>query len=255
MIDKDLLKRRFARAAATYDHQAEIQHRVATHLLELLDKAQATAPRRVLEIGCCTGLLTARLAARWGQTMETLYLNDLVADFLPRIEARPGMDKVCHEFLAGDVEKIALPERLDLVLSSSTLHWIEDLYALLDRLHACLRPGGWLAISLYGRDNLVEIRELTGIGLRYHELDGLGRMVGDRFEVLAAVEERHRLLLASPLAVLCHLRHTGVNAVAKEGWSPGRLRRFNEAYQERFGAVNGVPLTYHPLFLIARRRA
>ncbi|MCI5150851.1 MAG: malonyl-[acyl-carrier protein] O-methyltransferase BioC, partial [Candidatus Electrothrix sp. MAN1_4] len=60
-INKQLICQQFRRAAASYDRQATIQHRVADRLLTIMDRYIPQRPLRVLEVGCCTGLLTTRL--------------------------------------------------------------------------------------------------------------------------------------------------------------------------------------------------
>ncbi len=248
-LDKQTIRQRFARAAATYDRQAVIQQRVADRLLALLAQAGGPPPRRVLEIGCCTGLLTSRLVRQYGN-IKTLYVNDLVSSFKPRVAAAvpAGSDLV---FLAGDIEILDPPPALDLVISSSTFHWLEDLPPLLNRLKDRMTPGSRLAFSLYGPDNLREVREITGIGLDYYSLSELRELVGRHFSVLACEEERHTFTFADPLALLHHLRDTGVNALNSGPWGRKRLHSFDREYRHRYGGQEGVTLTYHPLYCLA----
>lgn len=249
--DKRKIRQRFARAAATYDRQAVVQRGVAERLLHLLASHMGEQPRRVLEIGCCTGILTAGLVRRYPGITD-LFANDLVPQFEPLVAARipPG---VRLEFLGGDIEAIPLPDALDLVISSSTLHWLENLPDLLDRLHARMARHATLCFSIYGPGNLRELRELTGIGLDYHSLAELRRMVGQRFTVVACEEELITHHCPDPLALLQHLRQTGVNALATEPWSRPRLGDFIRQYERRFGRQGRVGLTYHPVYCLARK--
>ncbi|GBE53736.1 malonyl-[acyl-carrier protein] O-methyltransferase [bacterium BMS3Bbin14] len=250
--DKQTIRQRFTRAAATYDRQAVIQQRVADRLLALLAEFSGPPPRRALEIGCCTGLLTSRLVRQYGN-IETLYVNDLVSRFEPRIAAAIPAGRTNLVFLAGDIETLDLPPALDLVISSSTFHWLEDLPALLNRLKDRMAPGSRLAFSLYGRDNLRQVREITGIGLDYYRLSELRELVGRHFSVLACEEERHTFTFADPLALLHHLRDTGVNSLAPGPWGRKRLHSFDREYRHRYGDQEGVALTYHPLYCLARK--
>jgi malonyl-CoA O-methyltransferase len=56
-------------------------------------------------------------------------------------------------------------------------------------------------------------------------------------------------------AVLRHLRRTGVNGCAASPWTRARLKSFCTSYTARFGMNERVPLTYHPVWLIARKKA
>ena len=55
--------KRFDAAAATYDKHSAIQWSVARRLLWEIEKGPA--PKRILEIGCGTGLLTEQLRERF----------------------------------------------------------------------------------------------------------------------------------------------------------------------------------------------
>ena len=57
------VRRRFARAAATYDAHAEAQQRICRHLVEMLPDDELGRFQRVLEIGCGSGCLTRALMA------------------------------------------------------------------------------------------------------------------------------------------------------------------------------------------------
>jgi malonyl-ACP O-methyltransferase BioC len=244
-IDKELLRSRFQRAAGSYDSQALIQERTAEHLLDLLAQQGGAAPQRALEIGCGSGLLTRRLLARCCG-IEELTINDL-APTLPACSTRLRL-------LPGDIETLPLPGPFDLIISSSALHWLHDLKSLLKKLSAHLNPGGSLAFSLYGPDNLREIKALTGLGLRYSSLAAVAAMLRDSgLAVLHSSEEAAVLHFASPQDVLRHLRQTGVNALSREPWSRARLECFCAEYRARFSASGGVALTYHPMYCIAKR--
>ncbi len=251
IVDKKRIRTCFARAAATYDRQAVIQRRVADRLLALLAEHQVSCPTRVLEIGTCTGILTTRLVRRFPGITE-LYLNDLVPDFKTMVLRGPAAD-LDPIFLEGDVESLNLPDRLDLVISSSTFHWLEDLDGLLGRLAEKMAPGAHLCFSLYGPQNFQELRELTGRGLRYHNLAELTAMAGRHLSPISCEEETVLLHFDDPRDLLRHLRETGVNALKASSWNRTRLNEFLRAYQKRFRGERGVRLTYHPVYCLARK--
>ena len=250
MIDKKRVQQTFQRAANSYDDQAMIQHRVADHLLELLDCQNKKEIHRVLEIGCCTGLLTRKLAGQCGEIGE-LVLNDLVETFAVQAGDVAGIPAI--RFLAGDIETMPLSGPFDLVISSSTFHWVNDLESLLKKLADTMAPDALLAFSMYGPDNLEEIRELTGIGLDYFSLQEVQAMVDKHFTLDHGDQQREVFHFADPMDILDHLRSTGVNAVSSKPWTPRRLQRFKDEYVQKFSDVQGVHLTYHPLYLVAHR--
>lgn len=252
--DKSLISRRFAHALSTYEEEALVQAQVGDSLLAFLAAAlPGLSPCNALEIGCCTGMLTEKIVAKL-PSLTQLTVCDLVAAFQSCIDTRSRAWRQYVSFLAGDIEQVELPQSYDLILSSSTLHWVHDFPALGAKLARHLKPGGAMAIALYGPDNFTEIRELTGSGLRYHSLEELRRILSQHFELLLAREERHQQWFADPLVLLHHLRDTGVNALSPAGWTKGRLAAFTAAYREHFSGERGVRLTYHPLYFIATKK-
>ncbi len=250
MIDKQRVRQTFQRAAASYEEQAMIQHRVADHLLSLLDRHRRKEIHRVLEIGCCTGLLTRKLAARYDDILD-LVLNDLVESFAVQAGNLPGIPAI--SFLAGDIETMELSGSFDLIISSSTFHWINDLEGLLQKLADHLVPGGTLAFSIYGPDNLKEIRSLTGIGLDYFSLQEVQTMVEKYFSLDQSDQQLEAFHFSSPMAVLDHLRKTGVNAISRAPWTPRRMQQFQDDYRTKFSDEQGVCLSYHPLYFVVHR--
>lgn len=250
--DKKLIKLRFEQAAATYEQQAKVQHLVANRLLALLATvAPGFAPATMLEIGCCTGLLTEKITAQY-PGLTHLTVSDLVPAFEQCVCRKIGELAEGITFIAGDIESVSLPGCYDLIISSSTLHWVHDLPGLCRKLHAHLGANSIVAFSLYGVDNLREIRAVTGMGLHYRNLEQLEAVVAEKFHILAAEEARERLWFADPISVLHHLRATGVNSIGQQAWSRRQVKTFVDDYRQRFADEQGVGLTYHPLFIVAR---
>lgn len=250
-IDKQIVCRQFRRAADSYDSQAAVQQRTADHLLDLLTRHGSRPPHKVLEIGCGTGLLTRRLAERFGEIQE-LVLNDLVPDFASRLNTAALAPAVT--FLPGDIESAALlPCTFDLIISSSALHWLANLDSLLPRLAASLTLGGTLAFSLYGPDNLREIRALAGIGMDYLSLPDIEALVSRCFRLVHSSEERDTLYFANPQDALRHLRQTGVNSLSRTPWNRTHLQHFCNKYRKLFSIGYAVSLTYHPLYIVAHK--
>ena len=251
--DKTLVSRRFEQALETYEGHAQVQALVADALLRDVQRILPDIhPSSALEIGCCTGLMTEKIVAQHA-SLTHLAVCDLVSSFqrciYERSQAQGWQPQV--SFLAGDIETLNLPKRYDLILSSSTLHWVHDFPRLAAKLGRHLNPGGVLAISLYGPDNFKEIREITGTGLTYRSITELSDILGQFFQLLLIKERKEQLFFADPLAVLRHLQATGVNGLTKQVWSKGRLSDFAKEYTKRFSTAEGVVLTYHPLYFVA----
>ncbi len=93
-------------------------------------------PIKVLEIGCGAGR-TRRQLVRAGYNGRYTGLD--VEDRFDRAADIPEFE---WSFLEADAHTIETGPRYDLVLSNSALEHIADDRELVDRLRACLRPGG-----------------------------------------------------------------------------------------------------------------
>ncbi len=251
--DKERIARCFRQALATYNDHAIVQRQVGRRLLTLTDEFSDIRYERALEIGCGTGLLTHELCRQ--KAVATLFLNDLVADFLPLVvmglPERQG-PVLCPCF--GDIETIPLPSDLNLIISSSSFQWLADLPRFFQTLSRSLQAGGFLVFSLFGPGTLAEFRELTGVGLDYRRAEELAAILARDFIVERVVEERIPLLLPNPRALLHHLRATGVGGAREYRWSKKGLQRFEQEYQARFGADGGVVASFVALFFVVRKR-
>jgi malonyl-CoA O-methyltransferase len=248
-INKALVAQRFAKAGQSYVEHAVIQKQISAQLFEYLKAYCPQSLVSVLEIGCGSGNLT-HLFQPYFQ-IEQLFLNDLYDDVEQHFSS---VDKI--NWLIGDIEQLILPQSLDAVISSSALQWMIDLPALLQRIHSALKPNAYFCFSTFGPDNLTEIKQLTGQGLNYDDLDTLQQQLKQQgFELLFMHQEHKQRYFDHPKSVLQHLKATGVTATAKSHrWTKQSLQQFYLDY-EQFHDEQGFHLTYHPIYVIARRAA
>jgi malonyl-CoA O-methyltransferase/biotin synthesis protein BioG len=184
---------------------------------------------------------------------ETLLLNDLCREMEECVKEL--CDGTTVQFVPGDAEAIDFPGETDLITSCSTLQWFNDPGAFFTRCHQALVADGLLAFSTFGATNMHEIRQLTGHGLDYPSIKELQALLSPGFDILHAEEEVISLPFPTPQAVLKHLKQTGVTGTEKRMWTRGRLQSFCKEYTTRFSdAAGNVSLTYHPIYIIARKK-
>lgn len=250
-LDQSRVKQSFRRGLDSYHRHASVQADIAAGLVRMLQAQGAPARfEAVLEFGCGTGHLTGQLLQRFAA--GSLLLNDLVPEAAVALKAA-GAGRA--RFVPGPIETLPLPQGLDLIASASTVQWIPDLPALMARLAARLSPGGWLAVSGFGRGQFRELAALGSAAAAPSYLDaGEWRAVLPQGMEILAIEQRPAVLeFESALMLLRHLRRTGVNGHAQQSWSRRRLREFEETYRARFGRGGRLPLTYDPVLLVARK--
>jgi trans-aconitate 2-methyltransferase len=111
--------------------------------VDLVSRIGAVAPRRVVDLGCGSGRLTALLAARWPSAeVEGI---DSSAEMIAAATPGPRLS-----FRVGPVESWAPPPDAEVVVSNATLHWVPTHRALLSSWAAALPAGGWLAFQVPG---------------------------------------------------------------------------------------------------------
>ncbi len=155
MLDKRLVRRSFDAAASTYDAHAAIQREVANRLIERLDWMKL-APGRVIDLGAGTGYCTRLLEQRYRRAR--LVLVDLAPGMLAEARRRKGWLSHQH-YACARAERLPLADAsVDLIVSSLTFQWCEDLEAVFRECRRVLKPGGLLLFSSLGPDTLKELR-------------------------------------------------------------------------------------------------
>ena len=146
------LRRKFDRAATSYDRFAGVQREITLRLLERLDLVQV-APGCVVDLGAGTGDGTTQLGRRYAQA------HVIAVDFSHAMLCRgQGREPTGDPIVADAFQLPFAPGTVDLVFSSSTLQWCMPLAGALQEISRVLRPGGLLMFSTYGPDTLQELQ-------------------------------------------------------------------------------------------------
>ncbi len=249
-MNKTLITERFTKAIGTYTEEATAQRCIAEHMMELMKRhLHHFWPKRVVEFGCGTGNYSRLLHQHYYP--QELLLNDICGEV--RYACSELLQKGAR-FEQGDAEQLCFPKECDLITSCSTLQWFEDPNRFFERCSSYLAPGGYLAFSTFGGNNMVEIRQTTGQGLPYRTLDELVKGLQPYFDIVHAEEQTMSYHFEHPMNVLRHLKQTGVTGISAQQWTRGKLATFCEDYLDRYNTTRGVSLTYHPIYIIAKKR-
>jgi trans-aconitate 2-methyltransferase len=110
---------------------------------DLLNRIGAESPRRVVDLGCGSGDLTALLAQRWpAAVIEGI---DSSEEMIASGSAHPQV--TLH---VGDVTSWTPAGDVDVVVSNATLQWVPTHRELLASWAAALPANGWLAFEVPG---------------------------------------------------------------------------------------------------------
>lgn len=236
IINKDRVGSRFARGSNTYDSEATVQGRIASHLLELwLKHDEKRKGGRVLEIGVGTGAFTSLYSAK-------IHPDELILwDLSPAVEGVSEAD--------GEVEIMRVaPGSLRAVVSASTIQWFNSPAAFLLRVADALEQGGLAVLSTFGPQTFMELTQCGVTPLPYLGEESLRRIIPSEFEVLELHSGKIVKVFDTPMDALRHCRATGVNARP----SDVSVREIERRWVRR--PDGRVSLTFEPIYMILRKK-
>lgn len=248
MLDSQLIKIRFEQAQDTYHQQAYVQKQIANSLLlKLLDNGKNF--NNILEVGCGTGFLTKLIEQQL--TYNNLILNDL---YLSKHLTTPY-----SLFLQGDISKISLPKNLNLIISSSTIQWLNNLQDFFTACHNSLANNGVLCFSTFLPDNFFELNNILKAKPNYLSIEQLNMYLSPLFKELKFTTQTMTLGFSNPLEILRHIKATGVNAIYTQSLTKGQLLKFcKDIALQNKTAVDGQEnsfeynLSYKIVYVIAK---
>lgn len=154
-FDKQRVRRAFDRAADSYQQFAVLQAEVCKRLLEKLDVVKIS-PQMILDAGTGTGSAIPSLFARYKKAQ--LVTLDLSENMLKKASQHGGFLRA-PQAVCGDIEQLPFADdSFDLVFSSLSMQWCNDLNAALLEARRVLKPGGLYVFTTFGPDTLKELR-------------------------------------------------------------------------------------------------
>lgn len=150
------LRRRFDRAAASFDEADFVHRHTERGMLERM-APMTVEVRRILDIGSATGRASRKLARTFRRSRVVSL--DTSMNMLRRARrSRSRFARVAE--VRGDA--LALPLRagsIDLVFANLLLPWMDDLPAFFSSVARVLRKDGLFVFSTLGPDSLAGLRE------------------------------------------------------------------------------------------------
>ncbi|MCK5825170.1 MAG: malonyl-ACP O-methyltransferase BioC [Ichthyobacteriaceae bacterium] len=251
MNKKELIKNRFSKNYDTYNIEAKVQKIMAEKLVDYLIKFCGIEHSNILEIGCGTGFVSNQVAEKLKTT--NVISNDITNNYADVI-ANCYTGVKSFEFIDADAENLPdLKHKLNLVISGSTFQWFNNFQSTLSKYSNMLAEDGFLVFSIFGEKNFKEIKKVTGLGLKYKTMEEIENVLENDYEILFSSETIQTLRFPSSFEVLKHMKKTGVNALLS-GDKKFSFAKFEKEYSEYFKNKEGVSLTYHPMYFIAKRK-
>jgi len=116
----------------------------------VVDLLAPQAGERILDLGCGSGQLTAKIA----ETGASVIGLDFSSDMITQARANyPGI-----EFVQGDASDFHCGEQFDAVFSNAALHWVKNQEGVARSVSSVLKPGGRFVVEMGGHGNVEAIR-------------------------------------------------------------------------------------------------
>jgi len=254
-MDRRQIRRAFGQAVESYDRVAVLQQRVGENLLQRLDLLKIN-PKRVLDLGCGTGVCLRALEKRYPGS-QVLGLDFALA-MAQRAGARTWRRR--RPVLAADAECLPFQDNsIDLVISNLMLQWC-DTTRVCYEISRVLAPQGVCLLTTFATDTLKELRAAWQIAdpgqvhvsdfIDMHDLGDILLQSGMLLPVVDA--DRYTLTYAELGGLFADLKGLGAVNAAKErrrGLSgKQRHRTLLQAYQEYRDSDGRLPATFEVVF-------
>jgi trans-aconitate 2-methyltransferase len=137
--------------AQTYDRVSDPQYQWG---LEVLDRLELEGGEYVMDAGCGSGRVTAKLLERLpdGRVLCVDASESMIEKAKEALADRA-------DYLVADLSELRVEKPVDVVFSTATFHWVTDHDRLFERLHEALRPGGRLHAQCGGAGNVAKHAE------------------------------------------------------------------------------------------------
>ncbi len=255
-----IIEKRFSTAAATYDRHSRPQQALIDELVCVLPKQP---PSRILELGCGTGLLTRLLAEHYPDSP------------IDASDISPGMIEHCRDafsnqpqisWVVADAQTFQTDTPYPLIVSTSALHWTDDLTQTFIQAYQNLEVGGTFALGMMLQGTLRELRELrekiapekvftTRLPTFEETIDAL-KTAG--FSIRKSNRFDRHYNYANARAFFRVIHEQGVTGGSLErGYVPltrKEIRTLIESYQKEFESDLGVCASYETALFIAEKK-
>ena len=260
MIDKEYKRKVFNRHAKTYDDYSSLQNKISDNLFKKLDLIEVRKDL-ILDLGCGTG--------RNGRILKEKYQNIRLINYDFSInmlkEAKKKQYKMLgnkSEFVCGDIEELSFTENtFDVIWSTSSLQWCNNLSDIFKKAKSLLKPGGLFIFSTFGPNTLFELKNVTKRISNYQKtnnfLDVLSikdKLIKEGFSNPVIDSEEFCLTYQNINKLFLDLRKIGATSgfKSKKIGLSGKsfLKLISDGYKEY--SYDGIyPATYEPVYCYA----
>ncbi len=248
-------RRGFNESAKRYDLLSSLHREIADRLF--VQVAKEHTPSALLDVGCGTGYLTARLKENFPQSK------------IIGLDFSPGMLEVARPKHGGIAWVLADGHHLpfsdgsfDILISNLAYQWAGDLSRAFSEARRVLAPNGVLACTLFGYNTCQELfqslDEATAKALQFIRLpDGpqvREALAASGFKNPKVDSERIKIEFNGMHELIAWLKSIGANNLSREGFlGPEAISRAASIYRKKFSYLQGIGATFEVIRVYAKR--
>lgn len=181
----------FAHKAGSYEQDKSRVDNVASIAKSVLDSITLDRSMHIVDFGSGTGLLLEKIAPYVGRITAVDISQSMN---LQLNEKRNRLD--CEiEILEVDLEKTSVPLQVDGIVSSMTMHHVEDIEAMFGKFYSMVKAGGFIAIADLDTEDGSFHTEDTGVFHHGFERDAFAKAAtkaGFQFAMVSSASVVHK---------------------------------------------------------------
>lgn len=160
----------------------------------IIDNIELSSKMRVMDFGAGTGLLSYFISPY----VDTIVAVDNSPSMLKEFKDKSNEFKSNTEILELDLTQIEINQTFDGIISSMTIHHIEDTKALFEKFYKMLNVDGFIAIADLDSEDGTFHSDNAGVfhfGFERKELEKIAKEVGFkdiRFELASIIKKPHQ---------------------------------------------------------------
>jgi len=238
------IKTSFSKYATKYEKHAHLQNEMGDHLALLLPNE---IPKRVLEIGCGTGVFTKHLLTH---PLKKMILNDISVEMINFLKSKRILPR-CSKIIVGDAENIKF-DCVDMIIANAVFQWFRTPSKTLRKLRSYISSEGKLVFSTFGPQTLIELRQISSIDspailTPFEQWETWLKTA--KFTIDSSSKKIHKIYYSNALELLKNLQQLGTTPIRMT--QSGSLRRIIKEYDKNYASSNGVYATWEVYYFSA----
>ncbi len=161
---------------------------------EILNNIKLTSDMVVMDFGAGTGLLSYFIAPK----VDTIVAVDNSPSMLQEFKIKCDEFACKTEVIQKDLSSETIEREFDGIISSMTIHHLEDQHTLFSKFHTMLKPGGFIAIADLDSEDGSFHSDNTGVyhyGFKREILKDIALNAGFntlKFDTVSTINKPHR---------------------------------------------------------------